>query len=248
MLKTELHIHTGDDPTDYIPYSTYDLIDRAAGLEYQALAITLHERQLDLARYEAYARARGIVLIPGVERTIEGKHVLLLNFSEGADRISTFPELADLRTRSRGVVIAPHPFFPASVCLGTQLTRHAGLFDAVELNYFYTKLVDFNRPAVRWARAHGKPVVANTDVHRLEQLGPTYTMVDADPNADSICRAIRAGRVALQTEPISSMTAARHVVRLAEAFLRGPAGEAVAHGAGRPASGGGAVWIGSGAA
>jgi predicted metal-dependent phosphoesterase TrpH len=232
MLKTELHIHTGDDPTDYIPFSTFDLIERAAGLKYQALAITLHERQLDLARYEAYARARGIVLIPGVERTIEGKHVLLLNFSEGADRISTFSELAALRTRSRGLVIAPHPFFPASVCLGTQLTRHAGLFDAVELNYFYTKLVDFNRPAVRWARAHGKPVVANTDVHRLEQLGPTYTLVDADPTADSICRAIRAGRVALQTEPISSMTAARHVVRLAEAFLRGPAGQTVTRDAG----------------
>jgi hypothetical protein len=233
MLKTELHIHTGDDPTDYIPYSTFDLIDRAARLDYQALAITLHERQLDLARYEAYARARGIVLIPGVERTIEGKHVLLLNFRDGADRISTFAELADLRARTRGLVIAPHPFFPASVCLGRQLTRHADLFDAVELNYFYTRLVDFNRPALRWAQAHGKPVVANTDVHRLEQLGPTCTLVDAEPSADGICQAIRDGRVALQTEPISPMTAARHLLRLTEAFLRGPAGATVTGNAGR---------------
>lgn len=239
MLKTELHIHTGDDPTDYIPYSTFDLIDRAARLEYQALAITLHERQLDLACYEAYARARGIVLIPGVERTIEGKHVLLLNFREGADRILTFAELADLRARTRGLVIAPHPFFPASVCLGAQLTRHADLFDAVELNYFYTRLVDFNRPALRWAQAHGKPVVANTDVHRLEQLGPTCTLVDAEPSADGICQAIRDGRVAVQTEPISSLTAARHLLRLTEAFLRGSAGTTVTRDPGRtPAAAG----------
>ena len=132
MLKTELHIHTGDDPVDFIPYSTDDLIDRAAGMGYQALAITLHERQLDLGPYEAHARERGITLIPGVERTIEGKHVLLLNFRHGADQIATFAELAALRARSHGLVIAPHPFFPASACLGSQLTRHADLFDAVD--------------------------------------------------------------------------------------------------------------------
>ena len=80
MLKVDLHIHTSDDPIDRIPYSTFELIDRAAALGYDALAITLHDVQLDVTPFNASAAARGIVLIPGIERTVEGRHVLLLNF------------------------------------------------------------------------------------------------------------------------------------------------------------------------
>ena len=66
MLKVELHAHTADDPVDNIPHSSRDLIDRAAALGYDALAITLHETQLDPAPLSPYAAERGILLIPGV--------------------------------------------------------------------------------------------------------------------------------------------------------------------------------------
>jgi predicted metal-dependent phosphoesterase TrpH len=201
MLKVEFHTHTGDDPIDSIPHSTLDLIDRAADLGYDALAITLHEKQLDLRRFEAHAADRGVVLIPGVERTIEGRHVLLLNFRRGAD-------VARLKSRERGLVIAPHPFFPHSTCLGADLERHADLFDAVERNAMYTRAVDFNRRAERWAAAHGKPVVGNGDVHRLRQLGTTYSLVDAAPDANAICEAVMAGRVQVESRPLSCVDAA----------------------------------------
>src|SRR5262245_53914211 len=68
MLKVELHTHTADDPVDRIPHTTFELIDRAAELHYNAIAITLHERRLDVSRFKSYAEDRGIVLIPGVER------------------------------------------------------------------------------------------------------------------------------------------------------------------------------------
>jgi len=208
MLKVELHTHTGDDPVDTIPHSTLDLIDRAADLGYDAVAITLHEKQLDLRRFEAHAAERRIVLIPGVERTIEGRHVLLLNFRRGADEVLTFADLARLKSRERGLVIAPHPFFPHATCLGGDLERHADLFDAVERNAMYTRAVDFNRRAERWAAAHGKPVVGNGDVHRLRQLGTTYSLIDAAPDADAICEAIAAGRVQVESQPLSCVDAA----------------------------------------
>ena len=72
MLKVELHAHTADDPVDRIPHTAGELIDRAAELGYGALAITLHERQLDVTPLVPYAAERGVTLIPGVERTIEG--------------------------------------------------------------------------------------------------------------------------------------------------------------------------------
>jgi predicted metal-dependent phosphoesterase TrpH len=209
MLKIELHTHTADDPVDAIPYTTFELIDHAAGLGYDALAITLHEHQLDLRRFLPYATERGIVLIPGVERTIEGRHVLLLNYQSGADQVRSFADLAALKRRASGLVIAPHPFFPTQSCLRGAMERHADLFDAVERNAMFIRGIDFNRAAERFAARHGKPVVGNCDVHRLAQLGTTYSLVDAERNPDAICAAIAAGRVRVESRPISWAAAAR---------------------------------------
>ena len=209
MLKVELHTHTADDPIDAIPHTTFELIDRAAALGYDALAITLHDHQLDLRRFAPYAAERGIVLIPGVERTIEGRHVLLLNFARGTQRVRTFADLARLKASERGLVVAPHPFFPSTVCLRGALERYADLFDAVERNAMFIRGVDFNRAAERFAARHGKPVVGNCDVHRLAQLGSTYSLVDAPRDPDAICDAIAAGRVRVESRPLEWIEAAQ---------------------------------------
>jgi len=219
MLKVDLHTHTADDPWDRIPYSTRQLIDRASELGYSALSITLHDCQLDVAPHADYARARGVTLIAGIERTIEGRHVLLLNYSRAAESVGSFAELARLRQRERGLVIAPHPFFPAMCALRGSLGRHAQLFDAVEWNAMFTRTVNFNVRAERWAQRRGKPLVGNGDVHRLEQLGTTYSLVDAEPNATAICEAIAAGRVRIVATPHSAFTAARLMADLVASSL-----------------------------
>ena len=208
MLKVELHTHTSDDPVDRIPHTSRQLIDRAAELGYHAIAITLHNRQLDLSDLLPYAADRGIVLIPGVERSIEGRHVLLLNFKKGADQIRSFDDLARLKQRGSGLVIAPHPFYPSHTCLRRTLHRYPHLFDAVEYNAMFTRFIDFNGPAVRWAAEHGKPLVGNGDVHRLRQLGTTYSLIDTEPHPDAICAAILAGRVRIESRPLSMAAAA----------------------------------------
>lgn len=219
MLKVELHAHSADDPVDRIAYSTGDLIDRAAALGYDALAVTLHDRQLDLDPWREHAALRRIVLIPGIERTIQGRHVLLLNFRPGlAERVWTFEDLRRLRAAEPGLVVAPHPFFPSSTALLGLMDRHADLFDAVECNAMFTRSLDFNRRAERWAARHGKPLVGNGDVHRLEQLGTTYSLVDAAPTPDAICRAIRDGRVRVVREPLSWLTASRLIASVMVPF------------------------------
>jgi predicted metal-dependent phosphoesterase TrpH len=117
--------------------------------------------------------------------------------------VQTFEDLARLKRRRQGLVVAPHPFFPLNSCLRGQLDRHADLFDAVEWNAMFTATLNFNRRAERWAVRHGKPLVGNGDVHRLLQLGTTYSLVDAEPDADAICAAIAAGRVRVESQPLS---------------------------------------------
>ena len=212
MIKIELHTHTADDPADLIPHSTTDLIERAARLGFGALAITLHDRQLDLRRFEDFARDRQVVLIPGIERTIQRKHLLLLNFPGITEQLQSFEDVAILkRDHPAGIIIAPHAFYPGTTCLRRELMdRHAHLFDAVEINYFYTRGIDFNRPARRWAARHGRPLVGNSDLHRLHQMGRTYSLVDAPPDVDAICGEIRAGRVEVRTAPITMRAAATY--------------------------------------
>ena len=208
MIKTELHAHTALDPIDYIPHSTRQLIDRAAALQYGALAVTLHNRYYDPAEDAAYARERGIVLIPGIERTIDGRHVLLLNYPAECANVTSFADVRALRQRHpRGIVIAPHAFYPTPTALYAVMDECADLIDAVEVNSMFTFWLDFNGRAVAWARARNKAIVGNSDLHILDQLGPTYTLVDAKPDADDICAAIRAGRVELRSTALPTIRA-----------------------------------------
>ena len=53
------------------------------------------------------------------------------------------------------------------------------------------------------AHLTGKPLVGNGDVHRLAQLGSTYSLVEADPDPAAICAAIRSGHVQVRTQPLN---------------------------------------------
>jgi len=230
VLKVDLHLHTADDPRDAIPHSAHALVDRAAALGFDALAVTLHDRQHQDARLAAYARERGVLLIPGVERSVRRRHVLLLNFDPAAaEAVRSLDDLAPLKRHANGLVIAPHPFFPGRTCLRSALDVYAEVFDAVEWSYFWTRALNFNARAARWARRYGKPLVGNSDLHDLRQLGRTYSLVDAPRDVDAIVAAVRAGRVRLCTEPAPLVQAVDVFARM---WLRGrkPAGRAVSAG------------------
>jgi predicted metal-dependent phosphoesterase TrpH len=152
-----------------------------------------------------YAKDLGVTLIPGVERTIEGRHVLLLNFPAAAENVRSLTEIAALKSRCNGIVVAPHPFFPHPSCLRGWMESAPDLFDAVEWSYFWTAALNFNEQAARWAGERGKPVVGNSDLHDLRQLGRTFSLIDSERSADAVCDAIRTGRVALETTPVPTL-------------------------------------------
>jgi predicted metal-dependent phosphoesterase TrpH len=216
VLKIDLHIHTADDPVDRIPHAATDLIERAAQLGFQALAITLHDAQYDARPLSAFAERRGITLIPGIERTILGRHVLLINFPPVAERVETFEDVAALRSAyPQGLVIAPHPFFPLTNCLRRWMDRYADLVDAVEYNGCYTSMLNFNRAAVEWARTRGKPMIGGSDTHRLQVFGLTYSLVDAvEQTAEAVCAAVKQGRVQTKSQPLSAAGLVNYLGRM----------------------------------
>src|SRR5262245_40677825 len=225
MLKVELHAHTDQDPADRIEHSTEQLIDHAARLGYHALAVTLHDRYFDPHKWQDYAAERGVVLLSGIERTVSGRHLLLVNFPSTIIGVHTFRGLEAARSETPGgLVVAPHPYYPTSTGLGPTLDQHARLIDAIEINAMYTKRLNFNRRSADWARAYGKPLVGNSDLHLLEQMGTTYSLVDATPDPQDICEAIRNGRVTVESSPLTELRAASIFGRMVVGGLRGRLG------------------------
>ena len=86
-----------------------------------------------------------------MEAAIEGKHTLLLDMPYSRLRVRNFKHVRALK-KDGGLVIAPHPFFPAPKCLNGKLRENLDLFDAIEFSHFYTRTFDFNRKAVEYAR------------------------------------------------------------------------------------------------
>ena len=199
-LKADLHLHTREGE-GFIAYDARGLIDRASREGFQVLSITNHDTLTFSEQLAAYARERGVLLIPGVEATIEGRHVLLYNIDVPPDRIWNFADLRRHR-RPEWLVVAPHPFFPGPTSLGSRLLEEIDLFDAVEFCHFYTRELNFNRRAVRLSREAGLPLLATSDSHTLRQLGTTYSLISGEMTVASVLAAIRKGQVELVTRPL----------------------------------------------
>ena len=193
-LKVDLHIHTKEDGSDRISYSARELIDEAVLRGFDALAITNHDTLTFSRELGSYAAEHGVVLIPGVEACIKGKHILLLNMPFERNYYKTFEDVLKQKA-SNSLVIAPHPYFPGPTSLNGTLEAMPHLFDAVEYSCFHTPRIDFNRPAVRFAEKHGLSIVGNSDAHQLEQFGLSYSLVEAEKTLEGIVQAIKTGRV-----------------------------------------------------
>jgi predicted metal-dependent phosphoesterase TrpH len=224
-LKMELHCHTDFDPEDWIGYSAYQLIDAAARQGIGVLAVTCH-RALQWSKALAeYAESAGVLLIPGVEASIEGKHVLIYGLERFHHPMS-FRELRELRRLNPDILaIAPHPFYPAASCLGQKLFEYRDCFDAVEYCHFYTRHINFNDEAVAAARALQKPLVGTSDIHFLAQIGKTTSTVTVPERSfAAVSAAIKSGKVELHTKPLPWLELSSQILKMnwmsTKSFLR----------------------------
>ena len=206
MLKAELHIHTNADPEDnsFVTYSVYELIDRAEKLNFNVLAITCHNYVYSSQEAEGYAKKKGILLISGAELTIEGKHVLVYNITNQlANQIKTLEDLKKFKDNHPEIfVIAPHPFHYKNICLMDRVIKHLSLFDAWEYSFFYLKILNPNKKTLKLAKKYKKPVVGGSDVHKLKDLGRTYTLIDSSLEINEVFKAIKSGKTKVVTKPL----------------------------------------------
>ena len=218
-LKADLHVHTADDPRDRLTHSSEMLIDAAAALGFEVLALTAHDACIHSPYLDTFARRRGVLLIPGIEKTIEGKHVVILNPSQEHLAARHFEALR-AAPRDDALVMAPHPFYPTPRSLGRKLLDHIDLFDAVEYSTLYCRGLNPNRRAARVARKFGLPLVGTSDVHRLPYGDSTHSWIEADKNVGQVLASVRAGRVDVVTRPLPARPALRSVYDAARGLVQ----------------------------
>jgi len=204
MLKSDLHIHTNNDPFEFfIKYNAEQLIDHASKLGFNVISIVGHNCMPYTKRLAKYAEKKGILLIPGVEMSLEKKHVLVYNAKPcDLEGIKKIRDLKRLRKNPNVLIIAAHPFFMYRSCLKERLLENMGLFDAIEYVHFYRKQINLNRKAERVAKRFNKPLVGNSDAHNLWQIDYTFSLIDSKPDLKSVISAIKSGNVKVATKPL----------------------------------------------
>jgi predicted metal-dependent phosphoesterase TrpH len=197
VLSVELHTHSslshdGRDPVDH-------LLEQAASVGLDALAVTDHD-EID-ASLDAAERApdHGLIGIPGMEITTAVGHVLALGVHEAVPSGLSFEATLDRIHDGGGIAVVPHPFQPSRHGVATHLPEET-LASADAIEVYNSRLLTgrANRQAERFAAAHGLPMTAGSDAHIAEMVGQATTEVHADErSAGGILDAVAAGRTSV---------------------------------------------------
>ncbi|HID90835.1 TPA: PHP domain-containing protein [Candidatus Bathyarchaeota archaeon] len=188
-LKLDLHVHTVYSYDGFL--TPRELVSTARRIGLDGVAITDHDS------VEAHRRIRqdkGIVIIPGIEVSSAGGHILGLNVScdipPGLSAEETIERIHD----AGGIAIASHPnspfFFWKDSFMGKRIARLK--FDAVEVVnsaiFPFYALTRLNR---RLARALNLPTTGGSDSHFASTVGRAYTIVEAhSSDIDDLIQAI----------------------------------------------------------
>ena len=205
-IKAELHCHTWYSFGTKIKveglHSPEEMVRHASNLGFHAIAITDHNTFTGALEAERCAKRYGIVVIKGEEITTnDDKHVIGLGLNELIPKGLTLDEVLD-RIREQGAIaVAPHPFDINNKGLGKLALK----CDAIEIFNAINKDRLSNRKAMKFAKKHNIPGVAGSDAHCKEMLGYCSTIIDAEPEVDSILKAIKKGNTAVRARyvPVS---------------------------------------------
>jgi hypothetical protein len=159
---------------------------RKCGLD--GVAVTDHDR-LDSAL--EISKGADFLVVPGMEVSSSGGHILGLNIREPVPKGLTAEETVDRIHNADGIAIACHPF---TFFKGSVGKRVSSSFDAVEV--INSSALPFGYSVKRSEQIASRfriARVAGSDAHYGPEIGYAYTLVDAEPNADDIANAIRKG-------------------------------------------------------
>jgi predicted metal-dependent phosphoesterase TrpH len=198
VLSAELHAHSAHsyDGRDSVEL----LVEQAAAVGLDAIAITDHDEiDASLAAVEL-ASEYGLVAIPGMEISSAVGHVIALGIEERVDAGMPFEETLEGIHALGGVAVIPHPFQESRSGVLAHITKEQlRAADAIEIYNSRLLTGRSNRQAERFARRNNLPMTAGSDAHISEMVGQAVTRLDAEAaTVPAILDAIREGHTTVE--------------------------------------------------
>jgi len=195
-MRFDLHMHTIRYSPDSV-IDPFELVDRAREVGLDGIVITEHDRLWPEKELEELrARAKGLVVLAGVEITGRGGDMLCYGVSDLAalPRGVTWSVLSREVHRQGGICVAAHPYRwgqPFDDLLAEQQPELEGI-EMMSNNMdagLRTKAADFKQRRPQFTG------LGNSDAHEIAVVGCCYTEFDAviRTNEDLIA-AIRVGK------------------------------------------------------
>lgn len=189
-LRIDLHVHTRHSSDSLI--SVDDAIRRCNAIGLDGFAVTDHDSVAGLP--EATEKKSNLIVIPGVEVTARGAHILALDVSEPITAGLPVAETVDRIHDQGAVAVIAHPYSVFKTWVNGREMEEAK-FNAVEVanaNQFpYGWMLKRN---VALAERLGLPQTGGSDAHISDTVGRAYTVVEANSrDVDDVVRSIRRG-------------------------------------------------------
>ena len=188
MICVDLHLHTqfsfdaSIGPKFIVEaLNVHPIIKGVAITDHNTLEGYFHVRRF-AAAYE------DIVIVPGVEVTTMLGDVIVLGVEEKPAYWSTLESVVDFAKDRNGVIVVPHPYRGGGI--GDAAKKIPNGLAAVEILSPDSTALE-NKMAETLARTCNMPGVAGSDAHHIHQMWRAYTEINADPNVESILKAIK---------------------------------------------------------
>jgi hypothetical protein len=186
QLKIDLHVHTNYSYDSVIKPEEVVFYAEKCGLD--GVAITDHDK-IECAL--KMAKKTDFLIIPGIEVSSLGGHVLALNIQEPIPQGLSVDETVDRIHSLGGIAVACHPTSLFKRSLGERISSK---FDAVEvINASVFPFQYSVRHSQKIASRLGMAQVGGSDAHYGPEIGCAYTIVDAESEVEEIVKSITNG-------------------------------------------------------
>jgi len=184
-MRIDLHVHTAYSMDGHCTIKDAIRSAKAKGLDGFAIAdhntVAGHKEAKKLSE-------KGFIIIPSIEVSSSGGHIVGLGVSEDIPRDLSPEETVEKIKGQGGLAIAAHPFAPGR----NPSMIYRAKFDAMEV-INSRAIFPSNNLARRFAERNKIPGVGGSDAHHCYDIGLAYTNLNCEMSVDSICSKIRKG-------------------------------------------------------
>ena len=199
-LRAQLHMHTTESKGTRIkvhsnidPKTAIDILNKK---NIQVAAITDHDNTRAYPKIKDYAEKKGIILINGIEITTRNGEIIGFNVEPGIEKElnkgMSVHEARDVVLDHNGEILIPHPFSIMGNGIGKKIKEVKGIVEVFNPGNIFGFEDVFAKIVAEKLKL---PMIASSDAHYTKMIDRGITVVESEPDIDSIFKSIKKGKV-----------------------------------------------------